>query len=67
MCYFTLSFYPIDFKPWHYDTYVLRFIGMLFFKTSQLLYRIYSGFSGSLCVDRCLLNSVHVGRFSIYL
>ena len=39
---------------------------MTFLKNSQLLFRIYSRFSGSLCVDRCRLNDVHVGSFSIH-
>ena len=33
----------------------------IFFKNSQLLSRIYSGFSGSLSGNRCWVNYVHVG------
>ena len=39
---------------------------MTFLKNSQLFYWSYSGFSRSVCVDRCRLNDVHVGGFSIH-
>ena len=32
-----------------------------YFKNSQFFFRIFSGFSGSLCMDRCRFNGVHVG------
>ena len=32
----------------------------IFLKNSQLLFRIYSEFSGSLSVNRCWVNDVHV-------
>ena len=32
----------------------------IFLKNSQLFFRIYSGFSGSLSVYRCWVNDVHV-------
>ena len=51
LIYFSLSFYPIDFKPWHNDCTmiaVLQFYAMTF-NNSQLIVRIYSGFCRSLC------------------
>ena len=39
---------------------------MTFKNNSQLFFRIYSGFFGSLCVDRCLLNYVHVCWFFLH-
>ena len=61
MSYFSLNFYPIHFKPLHCDPYVLGYVVMIFFKNSQLLFRLYSGFFETLCMDRCRLNDVHVG------
>ena len=57
MRYFPQSFYP---------TLALRCLGIEvywfdFSKNSQLFFRIYSGFSGSVCVDRCRVNDVHFG------
>ena len=57
--FFSPRFYPIDFILWHYDRYVLRFIGMTLLEI--LSCSSYSGFSGSLSVDRCRFNDVHVG------
>ena len=36
-----------------------------FIRNFQLLFRIYSGFSGSLCMDQCRFNDVHVGWICI--
>ena len=58
--YVSLSFYPIDFKPWHSDPYVCRIISV----NSQnfpLFFHIYSGFSASLSAN--LANDVHVGAY----
>ena len=37
------------------------------FKNSQLFFRIYSGFYGSLCMDQCRINDVHVGWSLVHL
>ena len=38
MCYFSndVLFHPIDFKPWHYDPHVLRFIAKTFLRILSL-------------------------------
>ena len=39
---FSLSFYPIDLKPWHYDPCVLRFIALIYLRITILdLFRIF--------------------------
>ena len=43
MCYFSLSCYPIDFRPWYNDPYVLGRCAMTFFIRHVLrdLFRIF--------------------------
>ena len=48
----TLALWSLGFEVYSYD---------FFSKNSQLFFRIYSEFFGSLCKDRCWLNDVHVG------
>ena len=61
MCYFSLSCYPIDFKLWHNDPYVLGRCAM----TVPSHTSCSSGFAQDFLnhnVDQCLHIDVHVGR-----
>ena len=46
-----LALWSLDIVVYSYD----------FFMNSQLFFRFFSGFSGSLCMDLCRFNDVHVG------
>ena len=59
--YFSLSFYLIDFKPWHDDPWVLGRCSMTFLSHRSCL----SGFIQNFLkhyVDQCWFNVVNVGR-----
>ena len=51
-----------------FGTMIIGYWGLLlwFFKNSQLFYRIYSWFSGLLCMDQCRFNDIHVGLSLIH-
>ena len=49
MCYVSLCFYPIDFKPLHSDPYVLGRCTMTFLSHTSCSSGFYSGCSGSIC------------------
>ena len=63
MCYFSRSCYPIDFKPWHNDPYVLGMRGCdmtLLSHTSCSLGFVQDFLDHYL--DQCWHINVHVGR-----
>ena len=61
MRYFSLSFYPIDFKPWHNDPYVLERCAMTFLSHKSCSSGFIQDFLDHY-VDQCWYNDVHVGR-----
>ena len=64
--YFSLSFYPIDFKPWHNE---LGFGEVYFSKSFSKTFLSHTSCSSGFIqdflnhyVDQCRFNYVHVGR-----
>ena len=57
MGYFSVSFYEIDFKHWHNDSYVLKFYAMTFLGIHSFSSEFIQDFLDHY-VDRC---NVHVG------
>ena len=58
--YFSFGFYPIDFKPWHNDSYVLKFTAMTFLGIHSCSPGFIQDFPDQY-VDQCRFNDVHVG------
>ena len=60
MCYFSLSCYPIDFKPWRNDLYVLGRCAMTFLSHTSCSLGFVPDFMDHY-VDQCWHIDVHVG------